>query len=76
MPAMATKSTIDQKLRTLEDLLGAQDEEALAEFQEALDMSWIYHDTALEGTMLTFHELKSAIESGIAPVERRQSASA
>jgi Fic family protein len=65
MPAMATKSTIDQKLRTLEDLLGAQDEEALAEFQEALDMSWIYHDTALEGTMLTFHELKSAIDKDV-----------
>lgn len=65
MPAMATKLTIDQKLRTLEELLGVQPEEALAEFQEALDMSWIYHDTALEGTMLTFHELKSAIDKDV-----------
>lgn len=62
---MATKATIDQKLKELEDLLGVQDEQALAEFQEALDMSWIYHDTALEGTMLTFHELKSAIDKDV-----------
>ena len=62
---MATKVTIDQKLKQLEDLLGEQEERALAEFQEALDMSWIYHDTALEGTMLTFHELKSAIDKDV-----------
>jgi Fic family protein len=28
-------------------------------------MSWIFYDTALEGTMLSFHELKSAIDKDV-----------
>jgi Fic family protein len=62
---MATRATIDEKLRKLEQLLGSQSEQTLAEFQERLDMSWIYHDSALEGTVLSFHELKSAIDKDV-----------
>src|SRR4051812_34857703 len=60
-----TRATIDEKLLKLQELLAAQDEQALAEFQERLDMSWIYHDSALEGTVLSFHELKSAIDKDV-----------
>ncbi len=62
---MATRQTIDQKLKTLEILLTTHSERTLAEFQERLDMSWIYHDTALEGSVLSFHELKSAIDKDV-----------
>ena len=62
---MPTRATIEQKLTMLEELLATQDERILAEFQERLDMSWIYHDTALEGSVLSFHELKSAIDKDV-----------
>lgn len=62
---MATRATIDEKLHKLQELLASQDESILAEFQERLDMSWIYHDSALEGSVLSFHELKSAIDKDV-----------
>jgi Fic family protein len=37
-------------------------------YQEALDMSWIYHDSALEGVVYTFQELRAAIDHGSAAV--------
>lgn len=62
---MPTRATIDEKLKVLEELLAAQEERTLADFQERIDMSWIYHDTALEGSVLSFHELKSAIDKDV-----------
>ena len=62
---MSSRISIDQKLKVLEELLAAQDEQVLAEFQERLDMSWIYHDSALEGSVLSYHELKSAIDKDV-----------
>ena len=37
----------------------------LNEFHERLDFSWIYHDNALEGVVLSYHELKAAIDKNI-----------
>lgn len=37
----------------------------LTEFSERLDFSWIYHDNALEGVVLSYHELKAAIDKNI-----------
>lgn len=62
---MADRSTIDEKLEELQEMLATMEEETLAQFQERLDMSWIYHDCALEGMVLTFHELKSAIDNDV-----------
>jgi Fic family protein len=62
---MATRANLEEKLKVLEEHLAAQDESVLAQFQERLDMSWIFHDTALEGTVLSFHELKSAIDRDV-----------
>jgi Fic family protein len=39
--------------------------EHMEEFQERLDFSWIYHDNALEGVVLSYHELKAAIDKNI-----------
>ncbi|MFO0561926.1 MAG: Fic family protein [Polyangiales bacterium] len=62
---MADRSTIEEKLEQLQEMLATMEEQTLAEFQERLDMSWIYHDCALEGMVLTFHELKSAIDNDV-----------
>src|SRR5260370_42262945 len=35
------------------------------DFDEKLDISWIYHDNALEGVVLSYHELKAAIDKKI-----------
>lgn len=38
---------------------------AVMEFDEKLDLSWIYHDHALEGVVLSYHELNAAIDKRI-----------
>jgi Fic family protein len=43
----------------------SQDEALLAAFYANLDLSWIYHDNALEGVVLSFHELNAAIDDAI-----------
>jgi Fic family protein len=37
----------------------------VADFDDKLDVSWIYHDHALEGVVLSYHELKAAIDKRI-----------
>src|SRR6478609_845358 len=37
----------------------------VADFDEKLDISWIYHDHALEGVVLSYSELKAAIDKRI-----------
>ncbi len=38
------------------------------QYAESFDMSWIYHDSALEGVVYTFQELKTAIDPNITVV--------
>ncbi len=46
---------------------------APAEFQQHyrdnLDMSWIYHDAAIEGVVYTFQELRTAVDGNVAVVD-------
>jgi Fic family protein len=56
---------IDKKMMELRRLTSRASPDTLASFQETLKISWIYHDNALEGTVLTYHELKSAIDENI-----------
>jgi len=37
----------------------------LTEFHDRMDFSWIYHDNALEGVVLSYHELKASIDKNI-----------
>jgi Fic family protein len=55
---------LDRKMEAFRERL-AQRDYALAEFNERLDFSWIYHDNALEGVVLSYHELKAAIDKNI-----------
>ncbi len=57
---------VDSKMETLRDALDRVDDEEIgAAFDSALDLSWIYHDNALEGVVLYFHELKAAVDPRI-----------
>jgi Fic family protein len=55
---------IDRKMEGLREQL-SQRHKLLTQFQERLDFSWIYHDNALEGVVLSYHELKAAIDKNI-----------
>jgi Fic family protein len=43
--------------------LAKQDEEFRRRYLENFDMSWIYHDSALEGVVYSFQELRTAVDS-------------
>jgi Fic family protein len=57
--------SLDGKVETLRDLRMRAHANVVAEFDEKLDQSWIYHDNALEGVVLSYHELKAAIDKKI-----------
>jgi Fic family protein len=54
--------TLEERTAFLEGKLSKCDDDFLAKYRENLDMSWIYHDSALEGVVYTFQELKTAID--------------
>ena len=60
---LPTAESVEERYRVIEERL----KEAPAEFRnnylEAIDMSWIYHDSALEGVVYTFQELHAAIDN-------------
>jgi Fic family protein len=60
-PPPVTESIEQRQARIVERLAQAGD--ALRrEYEETLEMSWIHHDSALEGVVYTFQELKTAID--------------
>ncbi len=54
--------TIEERTALLEERLLKADTQFQEHYRENLDMSWIYHDSALEGVVYTFQELKTAID--------------
>ena len=54
--------TIEERTALLEERLLKADAQFQEHYRENLDMSWIYHDSALEGVVYTFQELKTAID--------------
>jgi Fic family protein len=62
-PAPAPKQiSMEERTADLEARLQKADAVFQATYRENLDMSWIYHDSALEGVVYTFQELKTAID--------------
>jgi Fic family protein len=53
---------LEERVQLLEQRLTKADGEFQRAYRENLDMSWIYHDSALEGTVYTGAELKGAID--------------
>jgi Fic family protein len=56
---------IEEKTERLRGILETQEETFLEEFNRRLDTSWIYHDNALEGIVLSHHELNSSVDDAI-----------
>ena len=54
--------SIEERTAALEARLQGADAEFQAAYRENLDMSWIYHDSALEGVVYTVQELRAAID--------------
>lgn len=51
---------VDAKVETLKEL-GAAKPKTAAEFEQRFELSWLYHDNALEGVVLTAAELTQAV---------------
>src|SRR5437868_10329588 len=56
---------LDSKLELLRSRRHAEDPRAMEAFHEKLDIGWIYHDNALEGVVLSYHEIKDALDRKI-----------
>jgi Fic family protein len=56
---------LDLNLSELRDLEKQLTEAQQKELTEKLELSWVYHDNSLDGVVLTFQELVTALESRI-----------
>jgi hypothetical protein len=54
--------TLEERWASLQERLLKAEPEFQHAYQESLDMSWIYHDSALEGSVYTPIELRSAVD--------------
>jgi len=55
--------TLEERWTSLTERLAKAEPEFQRAYQESLDMSWIYHDSALEGSVYTPIELRSAVDA-------------
>jgi Fic family protein len=56
---------VDDRLVELKTLM-EEASFAEADFREKFDMSWVYHDCGLEGIVLSYHEIKAAVDRKVA----------
>jgi Fic family protein len=66
--AVPTAQSIEERTAYLEEKLKGAPAEVQAKYREDLDMSWVAHDSALEGVVYTLQELRAAIGVGDAAV--------
>ncbi len=57
--------SVEERTQLLEERLQKADPDFQLAYREHLDMSWIYQDSALEGVVYTFQELKAAIDPNV-----------
>jgi Fic family protein len=63
---METKTySLDSKVEALRESRQRAGQQVVRIFDDSLDQSWIYHDNALEGIVITHFELKAAIDKRI-----------
>jgi Fic family protein len=56
---------LDTKMEALRAKTAAFPAKILKDYRDRLDVSWIFHDNALEGVVLSYSELKAAIDHRI-----------
>ena len=62
------RQSIEERASQIEQRLAAAGEDFRKRYLDSLDMSWIYHDSALEGTVYTFEELRTALGAQPPPI--------
>ncbi len=63
-PEAPKAQSIEERTAYLEERLKAAPADLQAKYRDDLDMSWISHDSALEGVVYTLPELRTAIGAG------------
>ncbi|MBI2894602.1 MAG: Fic family protein [Deltaproteobacteria bacterium] len=58
-------STLDARNEELARMFGSAAPEAVQAYNSLLTLSWIHHDSALEGVVLSFPELRAALDEGM-----------
>ena len=53
---------VEERYRRILERLAVAPEALKKEYEETLEMSWIHHDSALEGVVYTFQELRAAMD--------------
>jgi hypothetical protein len=56
---------VDAQMKMLRERQQRVPEAMIKEFEHRLEISWIYHDSALEGVVLQYSEIKAAIDKKI-----------
>jgi hypothetical protein len=62
------RPSIEERSASIDHRLEAASDDFKSRYIESFDMSWIYHDCALEGVVYTFEELRLALSGQGAPV--------
>jgi hypothetical protein len=63
VPPPPPPASLEERVALVQTRLAKQDEEFKRRYLENFDMSWIYHDSALEGVVYSFQELRTAVDS-------------
>jgi Fic family protein len=56
---------LDEKMEMLAGKASSFPERVTSDYQNKLDISWLFHDNALDGVVLSYSELKAAIDQRI-----------
>jgi hypothetical protein len=67
-PPVAPSLPIEERYAKILARLNTTDPEFRREYRESFDMSWVYHDSALEGVVYTYQELKTATDPSVGSV--------
>ncbi|MBK7586770.1 MAG: Fic family protein [Myxococcales bacterium] len=67
-PKEPIPQAIEDRYVLVQKRLGETDQNFRDEYAESLEMSWVYHDSALEGVVYTYQELRTAIDPGVTVV--------
>jgi len=58
-------ASLDERWVKIQRRLSRMPERFQRDYAESFDMSWIHHDSALEGVVFTYQELKTAVDPNI-----------
>jgi Fic/DOC family len=67
-PVVEPPATIEERYAKMQARLSQMNEEFRSSYEENFVMSWIHHDSALEGVVYTYEELRTAVNPNITVV--------